>query len=231
MTYDYFLFDLDNCLLNIQNPGKYFDYILLETLKKLCKKPFKSLPERQERNTFWGSGKYYLKILENWGISDGSLFWKIFDEIDLEYRKRLLKTNNLNLYEDVITVLERLNSNGKIIGLVSNTADYIVEYILDYFDINKYFQETLGLSYEKDQEIAKPSPIGILSILRKLNYDNTLNKAVMIGDSMVDVLAAKRAGIIACLIKRDLNKYTSKDDWEYRPDMEIEHLCDIYKLI
>ena len=52
----------------------------------------------------------------------------------------------------------------------------------------------------------------------------------MVGDSRLDVFAAKRANITACLIKRDLHKYSSRNDWESHPDFEIEHLDDLFTI-
>ncbi|MBN1803071.1 MAG: HAD-IA family hydrolase [Candidatus Lokiarchaeota archaeon] len=231
MSYKYFLFDLDNCLLHIPNPGEYFDNVLVDTLKNLIKNINLDLPTRMQRNYFWTSGDNYLTLLEKWGVSDVSKFWKIFDKIDFACRKNLLKTKKICLYDDVVDVLKRLALSGKKLGLVSNTADYIVDFFMNYYGLNDFFHETLGLDYFKDQEIAKPSPKGILRVLNKLNFDENNDNAIMIGDSIVDVTAAKRAGIVACLIKRDPNKYPSKKNWEFTPDLEIDRLTDIYGVL
>ena len=114
--------------------------------------------------------------------------------------------------------------------MVSNTADYIVDYFLNKFEFSHFFDEILGLGFNKDQSIAKPSPKGILSVLKKLNYKPEKSKAIMVGDSRVDIFAAKRANITACLLKRDINKYPNRDDWEAHPDFEIENLEEIFNI-
>ena len=226
--FDFYLFDLDNTILHIPNSSEYFDTILKETLKKLTKNPA-DIPDRNERNKFWFSGDDYIKLLESWGVSDGSYFWKFFDEIDFSHRKNLFEQGKLCLYNDVRAVLKEISNANKKLGLISNTADYIVKYFLDKFDLSHFFHETFGLGYEKDQEVAKPSPEGILYVLKKLNYDSNNSRAIMIGDSRLDVFAAKRANITACLIKRDLNKYPNKNDWEAHPNYEIESLNELLK--
>lgn len=231
MRYNYLLFDLDNCLLHIPNPGEYFDNVLVRTLKILINNAKITFPTRIERNQFWTSGESYTKLLQEWGASDVTEFWKIFDNIDFIIRKNLLKTNEIYLYDDVMDVLNKLAQSGKKLGLVSNTADYIVDFFLEYYNLTNLFNEALGLDYLKDQEIAKPSPKGILRVLNNLNFNIKKDNAIMIGDSIVDVTAAKRAGIMACLIKRDPNKYPAKEDWEFPPDMEIDSLNEIYTLI
>ncbi len=225
MKYNYFLFDLDNCLLYIPNSKDYFDNILLETLKQCLTK---HVPERSERNKFWFSGNSYIDYLKKWGTNNFRDFWKCFDEIDFEYRKILVQKNEILLFNDVKCVLEKIYNENKKLAIISNSADYIVDFIVKKFNITKYFNYFFGLSFDKDQSIAKPSPLGVLSVLEKLKYDPKIEKAIMIGDSIVDIYAAKKAKISACLIRRDKNKYLDGyGAWEYNPDFVIEQLNEI----
>jgi HAD superfamily hydrolase (TIGR01549 family) len=215
-------------LLNFKDPAKYFDNVLVETIKRITAAP---LPSRKERNKFWLSGEKYIDMLENWGINDVNHFWMHFDDIDFELRKNLLSQDELNLYHDVKDVISRLKEAGKKIAIISNAADYIVDYILKRFQILDLFDEIFGLGFDKDQAIAKPSPFGILKVLKKLNFNRDESKAMMIGDSRLDIYAAKRANIVACLIKRELNKYPDGyKKWEYKPDFEINHLDELLDL-
>ena len=227
--FDFYLFDLDNTILQIPEPSEYFDNILHETLIKLTDDS-KVLPTRQERNKFWFSGDDYVKLLESWGVPDGPFFWKFFDEIDFEHRKILFEKGKLCIYDDVKQTLNEIFNANKKLGLISNTADYIVKYFLDKFELSSLFHETFGLGYEKDQEVAKPSPEGILYVLKKLNFDATKSRAIMVGDSKIDIFAAKRANITACLIKRNLHKYSNKNGWEIHPDYEIEGLNELFSI-
>jgi len=228
MNYGYYLFDLDNCLLNIPNPSEYFDKVLVETIKKLT---LNHLPERKERNKFWFAGEKYVDFLNKWGIGNINDFWTKFDETDYEFRKDLLDKKELNLYEDVIEVLNKLKSKGKKLAIISNAANYIVEFIVNQFDIDHYFDETFGLGYGKDQAIAKPSPGGILNVLQNMNFNPNNNKALMVGDSRLDIYAAKRANIFACLIKREPTKYPDGcKDWDYKPDFTINYLDEILNI-
>jgi len=225
MKYNYFLFDLDNCLLYIPNSKDYFDNILLETLKQGSTK---HIPVRSERNKFWFSGNSYIDYLKKWGMKNFHDFWKYFDEIDFEYRKILVQKNEVLLFNDVKCVLEKIYNENKKLAIISNAADYIIDFIVKKFNINKYFDYFFGLSFDKDQSIAKPSPLGVLSVLKKLKYDPKTEKAIMIGDSIVDVYAAKKANISACLIRRDKNKYTDGyGAWEYNPDFVIAQLDEV----
>lgn len=229
MRFDYILFDLDNCLLNIPNPNEYFDNVLVKTLDKI---KAKITPERTLRDQFWFSGEYYLQMLKDWGVNDPVEFWRNFDEIDYNIRKNLIENQEIGLYNDVYPVLEKLYIENKKLAIITNTADYIVDFILEKFKIESFFHEVFGLSYAKDQSIAKPSPKGILSVLKKLNFKKSKNSsALMVGDSKADIFAAKRAHINACLIKRDQTKYKNGfSDWEHKPDYLINKLDDLFKI-
>jgi HAD superfamily hydrolase (TIGR01549 family) len=228
MRFDCYLFDLDNSLLEIPNPSEYFDDVLVGTLNKFS---LKKIPDFNERNKLWKAGEEYLNILKKWGITDSENFWKYFDEIDYIKRKKLIKGDKLNFFPDVLDVLNKLNSANKKMAIISNTADYIIEYVLNKLNYESFFHETFGLGYDKNQSIAKPSPEGIKLVLKKLEIDPKSSNAIMIGDSIVDILAAKRANIQACLIRRNLDKYPEGyDKWEYPPDYIIEKLDDLFKL-
>jgi phosphoglycolate phosphatase-like HAD superfamily hydrolase len=87
------------------------------------------------------------------------------------------------------------------------------------------------MGFEGDQEFAKPSPHGVLSVLENFNYDRNIHRALMIGDSISDIRAAKKAHISACLIKREKLRYdidTSR--WDFQPDYIIESLDKILEL-
>ncbi|MBY9006424.1 MAG: HAD hydrolase-like protein [Candidatus Lokiarchaeota archaeon] len=224
LEFDYYLFDLDNSLLDIPTSSEYFDTILFKTLEWF---EIEKIPIRKERDNFWGLGVEYIDLLKVWGVylENYGKFWKVFDSIDFKNRKILINQKKIRLYSDVIEVLEKLAKLNKKLAIVSNTAKYIVDYIVSIFGIDKYVHYAFGLGYEKEQEIAKPSPEGIKFTLKKLKFNSELSKAIMIGDSKVDIYAAKRANIYACLIKRELERYNNGyNKWKYKPDYIIDNL-------
>ncbi|MFX0080887.1 MAG: HAD family hydrolase [Candidatus Hodarchaeota archaeon] len=230
MKFDFYLFDLDGTLLNLGNIGAYVDQIFVKTLKKL-KVP--KTPDKDERLKFWSVGDNYLELLNTWGASKAQTFWKQFDKVDFKQRKALFNEKKLALFDDVKLVLERIHNHkdGKKMGIVTNTANYVVDYVLKKFNIAPFFQEIFSMGFKNDQKSAKPSPSGILSILKKFQYDQNIHKALMIGDSIADILAAKKANISACLITRGTLRYQKEiNGWEFQPDYIIERLDKILKL-
>ena len=227
MNFDFYLFDLDGTLLNLGNTGAYADEILGEVLKRLN---IIKAPDRDERKNLWLNIKNYLNVLDKWGASNPKNFWKFYDEIDFEKRKILLAKKELSLFDDVIGTLEKISNHVeyKKLAIVTNTIDDIVNYFLNTFNISSYFHEVFSLGFKNDQSLAKPSPDGILTILKKFNYNSKVNKAMMIGDSIFDIMAAKKAKISACLIRRDIEK--NYKEWEIQPDYVIKGLNELIDL-
>lgn len=227
MNFDYYLFDLDGTLLNLGNIGAYADEILVEVLKRLN---IINPPDRVERKNLWLNKENYLNVLDKWGAANPKDFWKFYDEIDFEKRKILLAKKELSLFDDVIGTLEKISQHvdNKKLAIVTNTIDDIVNYFLNTFNISSFFHEVFSLGFKNDQSFAKPSPDGILTILKKLNYNSKVNKAIMIGDSIFDIMAAKKAKISACLIRRDIEK--NYKEWEIQPDYVIKSLSELIDL-
>ncbi|MEE9379555.1 MAG: HAD family hydrolase [Candidatus Lokiarchaeia archaeon] len=231
MKFNYYLFDLDGTLLHLGNIGPYADQILRETLERLKAK----YPQnRNERYKLWLSEENFFDVLQEWDVKNPQDFWKVYDKIDFEKRKILIEKNKINLYRDVKIVLEKIynHKDNKKLAIISNAAYYIVEYVLEKFNISHYFHESFGLGYyDNDQELAKPSPKGVLKILKKFNYDPKESKAILVGDSMLDVIAAKKANIYSCLIRRDINSPKRHDKQrDIKPDFIIERLEELLNL-
>jgi len=228
MKFDFYLFDLDGTLLDLGNIGVYADQILIETLMKLG---VERIPNKTERTELWRSGQYFQKILKNWGIFESKSFWKYYDKTDFEKRKTLLMNKEISLYKDVKTVLELMyHKENKKLAICTNTADYIVDFFLSHFKIKYYFHEIFSMG-DNNQEFAKPSPKGILTILKKLRFNSRKQKAIMIGDSIIDIKAAKAANISSCLVnhlrKNEIERYKT---WNIQPDYVINHLHNLIDL-
>ncbi|MFW9988550.1 MAG: HAD family hydrolase [Candidatus Odinarchaeota archaeon] len=228
MTFKFYIFDLDGTLLNLGNIRDYAEQVFTLTLNTL-KAP--KIPDREERLKFWLAGKDFIKILNKWDIPEPYNFWKTYDKIDFEQRKVLIKQNKIGLFNDVKDILKKIYNKSNRLAIVTNTSGYVVDYILKKFNISEFFHEIFCMGPEIDETFAKPSPRGILSILRKFNYNPLNSNALMIGDSIVDIIAAKKANISSCLIKRQFKIETKPyNRWEYQPDYVIEGLSELIYL-
>ncbi|MFX1238151.1 MAG: HAD family hydrolase [Promethearchaeota archaeon] len=229
MKFDYYLFDMDYCLVRYPDPEiiHVTDDIMVMVLKNLLEE----IPDKEERDSFWKARPNFNIKLEKWGVENAEVFWKAYHYNDFVHRTNLVKSGQIRLYHDVKAVLINLQERDKIMGLVSNSPKLVVESFAKELGLSKLFQEIYGIDYDNEPDKAKPSPEGINEVLNKMGFNPLYSRAIMIGDSFNDILAAKRAKINACLIKRDPNKYSEGcDGWEYQPDFIIDQLIEILSI-
>ena len=138
--------------------------------------------------------------LQGLGIREPRTYWKRLEEEDYKERERLLNTGFLKAYPDV-GALDRLKGR---IAMVSNTPDSVARLELRRTGLMRHF----GLLYTTryNEEHSKPHPYGINTVLEKMGVLPA--KALMIGDSELDVMAGKAAGVhTAHLIRSHFHNY------------------------
>jgi HAD superfamily hydrolase (TIGR01549 family) len=133
-------------------------------------------------------------------------------EIAMEIERAWERSENFALYEDAVPVLEELRSHGLKIGLVSNGARDMREFIEHHrLDVDA----AVGSRHHGK---VKPDPSIFLAALEQLGVE--ASETVMVGDTIADDIEGARAvGIRAFLIDRD-DRY---------PDLE-ERLPNLFAL-
>ena len=109
------------------------------------------------------------------------------------------------LFPETISTLKTLRELGAKIGLVTNTSRQAVDVVFKIHGLKEYFDVVVT---RKDVTKLKPDPEGVLLAERKLGG---ARRFVVVGDLVLDVLAAKRANSVAIMVTRDLEKSDSKD--------------------
>jgi len=94
------------------------------------------------------------------------------------------------LYPGVPEVLERLAAHDIGLAIISNKNEALSRLILHKLGIDQYFGVICGGDTFDEM---KPSPLPLRRVLERL--DKPAESAVMVGDSINDILAGKRAGI------------------------------------
>lgn len=215
------LFDLDDTLIEIVDSYKYFDGIIQEVFTR----EGITVPSAEQRDLLWRNSNYK-ELLSSWGFPDYILFWKIFDDIDFDGRKILIKQGKIRVYDDVLPLLQHLNRYDDIFtAIVSNTTSEIVDFELEKFGLKKFFKFVFGLG--NTQDLCKPTPRGmefVLSEIRK-KIVFAIENVIIIGDSETDILAGKNSGIKTVHISR---KNVLTDN---KPDYTIYSLKEIEKII
>lgn len=129
----------------------------------------------------------------------------------------------VRLFPDVIPALETLKSRGlKLAVASSSVTERIVEF-LGYFGVLGYFDALSGV---EPGVKGKPAPDVITRVLGRLGVSP--DKAVYVGDRLVDCIAARSAGVEFILIDRS-NTWSNLGDCP--PLAVIESLLELARLI
>lgn len=188
------------------------DGTLLDTLCDLCDSTNDALdaigaPRRtiDEVRNFVGNGIRVLMIRAVPGGDKNPLFETAMEAFVSSYKKNC--ANKTKPYEGIPELLSELSADGYKLAVVSNKADFAVKTL-----VRDYFGDAIPVAIgEKESEGVKkkPAPDTVFAALRELGCEK--EDAVYVGDSEVDVLTAKNAGMRCISV-----------DWGFRSRKELE---------
>ena len=110
-------------------------------------------------------------------------------------------TEQTRPYPMVAEVLDQIRDMNIPMGVCTNKPEAISRQILDGLGLSGYFSSVIGGDTTTGR---KPDPLPLLTCLKELV--STPQLSLMIGDSAVDVNAARAAGVGVCVVP-----------WGYRP--------------
>lgn len=110
------------------------------------------------------------------------------------YRERL--TAHTTLCEGAAELLERLQREGRRLGLCTNKPHDLTVQAIAGLGIANYFPAVAG---EREGQPTKPDPDPLLNVLSALGA--APEDAVMVGDSAADVACAKAAGVASVAVR------------------------------
>lgn len=108
----------------------------------------------------------------------------------LSYSELNLLTST-SIYPGVVDTLAELKKNGVLMAIISNKHSRLSRKLLGRLGIEAYFSAILG---SDSLPFRKPSPEPILRLLD--DFHMNASGGVIVGDSMSDILAGKRAGVV-----------------------------------
>jgi HAD superfamily hydrolase (TIGR01549 family) len=125
-------------------------------------------------------------------------------ECAIEIERRWEQSHNFDLYDDALPTLELLRRHGLKLGLVSNGARNLDEFVADHkLDVDA----ALG---SRGHGWTKPHPSIFRAVLQRLEV--AADEAVMVGDSPEDDIEGARAlGMRAFLLDRE-NRFPEQPD-------------------
>ncbi len=133
------------------------------------------------------------------------------------YRGHALE--NTHLYPGVQDALERLQSAGKRLAVLTNKPVKISRDILDGLGVGRcFFQVYGGNSFE----FKKPNPIGVDTLVQEAGVQR--DTTMMVGDSAIDVQTARNAGVRCCGVTYGFQPETLADP---APDLLVDRLEEL----
>ena len=140
-------------------------------------------------------------------VKEALAFYKIF------YRTHCL--DHTVLYPGALDLLKSLRDRQVRMAVVSNKSQEFTEQILGKLGLASFFQAAIGPESTKDR---KPHAEPLWTALRLIDVSPA--QAVMIGDSVVDIQAARAAGLPVGVVTQGYNSLealtAAQPDWMVR---------------
>jgi pyrophosphatase PpaX len=135
-------------------------------------------------------------------------------------------TDLISLFPGIIELLDELKTRGLKIGLVTSRLRHTTEIGLNKYDMAKYFDAIITCD---DTEKFKPDPEPALVALERLG--SKPEEALMVGDSIYDILCARGAGIKSALVGWALAMSEEEKTGKDAPDYIIEKAEDLLGIL
>ena len=178
--FDTVIFDLDGTLLNtLDDLADSVNFALAQY----------NFPSRktEEVRSFVGNGAARLMELS---IPDGLNnpdYEKCFSDFRSHYSKNM--QNKTGAYKGIMGLLEELSKENFKLAIVSNKFDTAVK-ALNAIYFSEYIKVAIG---ESANVAKKPAPDTVIKALKELG--SSIDKAIYVGDSEVDVKTSKNSGV------------------------------------
>jgi len=174
------IFDLDGTLIDSELRSEDAKRDFLRNLRDRGIDPGRISPRRP--------AEIIMTYLERYRSADRELLMRVLEESFEPYEAEAVEKARLK--PGVGEVLGRLKAIGCRLGLASNNSRRSIERILRKFDLERLFSAVVS---RNDVRRLKPHEEPILKALKILG--STPWKALYVGDTMIDVIAGRRAGV------------------------------------
>jgi len=178
--YDTVIFDLDGTLLNTLDD-------LADSVNEALRIHGFPLRTTQEVRQFVGNGVGRLMECSVPEGRENPKFERCLADFRTHYSGNL--QNKTRPYPGIMELLQQLDDQGYRMAVVSNKFDTAVKGLCKTY-FGRYIKVAIGESAGVDK---KPAPDSVFRALKELGSD--AKKAVYVGDSDVDVLTARNAGL------------------------------------
>ena len=122
-------------------------------------------------------------------------------------------------FSGLLPLLEKFQAEGVKLAVCTNKMEFLSRSLLDALDMSRFFVAVAG---RDTLRASKPHPDALLGTIAMAGGDKT--RAIMIGDSGVDVATGKAAGVPVISVSFG---YTETPVREFSPDLVIDHFSEL----
>ena len=158
---------------------------------------------------------------------------KFFPDTPVDESVNIYRSYHIDNFGDLIKVfpgmeelMSKLQKDGYTLALVTSRLKRTTDQGLEAYDLGKYFEYVLTCD---DTNKHKPDPAPINITLDKLNKKP--ENAIMIGDTMFDILCARNAGVKSVLVDWAVAVDEEQRKGKDAPDFIIKEPMDIVKVL
>lgn len=203
---DAVLFDLEGTLVETLYQRSQVD---LAELRAATRKKIVNLGVPDEHLTGIVSGSLLRNIAFEWAdiyLSPAEA-GRIYTEIDAFMKPFEMNSAILaRLYPDTIGTLEKLDSMGVEMGIVTNTSREATEHMLTKFSLGHFFNVVVTRS---DSTRLKPNPIMVQLAIAKMEKEI----GWLVGDMAFDAEAARGSDLLSIVVRRDGSRPSFNHDY------------------
>lgn len=192
-----FVFDLDGTLIESSHDFEWLYRAIREGAELAgYSDEVQNLSDRQLGKLAGIDGFHdYMRVCEQIG-ADHRKIWPYIAHCRAREKIREVMEGNLGERPGASETLEELREHGAKVGLVSNGPDESVDAVVRYFEWDRMLHFFRGVTDLEDMTRRKPDPWHLEMARAELHEDSV----VYVGDSVVDVKAAKNADMDAVLV-------------------------------
>lgn len=134
--------------------------------------------------------------------------------------------DRITLFSGIKEMLKELKALGYKLAVVTSRAALTTKEAMVKYEIQDYFDAVVTC---EDTGKHKPDPEPVFIALNQL--DSKADEAIMIGDSMYDILCAKNAGVLSVLVGWAVAVTDEEKTGPNRPEFVVDSAWDIVKLL
>lgn len=173
------------------------------------------------------------EIIETFGEPLYVTMEKLLPQIPAEEGAKIYRSYNyenflelIEVFPGILELLKELKNRGYKTGIVTSRLWYSTEIGLNKYDMQQYFDAIVTCD---DTDKHKPDPEPVNIALDRLG--SKPEEAIMIGDSMFDIICAKNAGVKAALVSWALAVSEEDKYGENAPDYILETAEDLLNIL